>query len=153
MRSSRWRTDTSYSAKKRSDLRWRVERDLIAVWMTLPMAESKLKISNICYQRNPGRTWSSRMNSVDLKEFWTRSSLRLANSETSSEMEGRARLDRGMDDIADGRKQVEDLKYMLSEKSRQNMELQDELGRSKRVLDEKFFEAGKLRDESNAKGD
>jgi len=42
---------------------------------------------------------------------------------------------------------------MLSEKSRQNMELQDELGRSKRVLDEKFFEAGKTRDESNAKGD
>jgi hypothetical protein len=33
------------------------------------------------------------------------------------------------------------------------MELQDELMRSKRVLDEKFFESGKLRDESNAKGD
>lgn len=33
------------------------------------------------------------------------------------------------------------------------MELQDELGRSKRVLDEKFFESGKLRDESNVKGD
>jgi predicted nucleic acid-binding Zn-ribbon protein len=42
---------------------------------------------------------------------------------------------------------------MLSEKSRQNMELQDELARSKRVLDEKFFEAGKNRDESNSKGD
>ena len=68
-------------------------------------------------------------------------------------MEGRARLDRGMDEIADCRKQVEDLKYMMSEKQRQNMELQDELQRSKRVLDEKFFESGKLRDESNAKGD
>jgi len=33
------------------------------------------------------------------------------------------------------------------------MELQDEQGRSKRVLDEKFFEAGKNRDESNSKGD
>jgi len=33
------------------------------------------------------------------------------------------------------------------------MEFQDELQRSKRVLDEKFFEAAKLRDESNAKGD
>lgn len=33
------------------------------------------------------------------------------------------------------------------------MELQDGLQRSKRVLDEKFFEAGKLRDESNVKGD
>ena len=33
------------------------------------------------------------------------------------------------------------------------MELQDELQRSKRVLDEKFFEAGKLRDENNGKSD
>ena len=77
----------------------------------------------------------------------------LSEEKVRSEMEGRSRLDRGMDENADCRKQVEDLKYMLSEKSRQNMELQDELGRSKRVLDEKFFEAGKNRDESNAKGD
>lgn len=77
----------------------------------------------------------------------------LSEEKVRSEMEGRARLDRGMDEIADCRKQVEDLKYMLSDKSRQNMELQDELMRSKRVLDEKFFESGKLRDESNAKGD
>lgn len=68
-------------------------------------------------------------------------------------MEGRSRLDRGMDEIADCRKQLEDLKYLMSEKTRQNMELQDELQRSKRVLDEKFFEAGKLRDEANSKGD
>ena len=77
----------------------------------------------------------------------------LSEEKVRSEMEGRARLDRGMDEIADCRKQVEDLKYMMSEKQRQNMELQDELQRSKRVLDEKFFESGKLRDESNAKGD
>jgi len=38
-------------------------------------------------------------------------------------MEGRGRLDRGMDEIADCRKQCEDLKYMLSEKNRQNMEM------------------------------
>jgi len=42
----------------------------------------------------------------------------LSEEKVRSEMEGRARLDRGMDDIADARKQVEDLKYMLSEKSR-----------------------------------
>ena len=77
----------------------------------------------------------------------------LAEEKVRSEMEGRSRLDRGMDEIAECRKQIEDLKYMLSEKSRQNMELQDELARSKRVLDEKFFEASKNRDESNAKGD
>ena len=77
----------------------------------------------------------------------------MSEEKVRSEMEGRARLDRDMDEIADCRKQVEDLKYMLSDKSRQNMELQDELSRSKRVLDEKFFESGKLRDESNVKGD
>lgn len=77
----------------------------------------------------------------------------LGEEKVRSEMEGRARLDRGMDEIAEARKQIEDLKYMLSEKSRQNMELQDELGRGKRVLDEKFFEAGKNREESNLKGD
>ena len=77
----------------------------------------------------------------------------LMEEKVRSEMEGRARLDRGMDEISESRKQIEDLKYMLSEKSRQNMELVDELGRSKRVLDEKFFEAGKNRDESNLKGD
>ena len=42
----------------------------------------------------------------------------LAEEKVRSEMEGRARLDRGMDEIADCRKQTEDLKYMLSEKSR-----------------------------------
>jgi chromosome segregation ATPase len=77
----------------------------------------------------------------------------LSEEKVRSEMEGRGRLDRGMDEIAECRKQTEDLKYMLSEKSRQNMELADELGRSKRILDEKFFEAGKNRDESNARGD
>jgi len=47
----------------------------------------------------------------------------LSEEKVRSEMEGRARLDRGMDEIAECRKQIEDLKYMLSEKSRQNMEL------------------------------
>jgi hypothetical protein len=42
----------------------------------------------------------------------------LSEEKVRSEMEGRARLDRGMDEIADCRKQVEDLKYTLSEKSR-----------------------------------
>lgn len=47
----------------------------------------------------------------------------LSEEKVRSEMEGRARLDRGMDEIAECRKQIEDLKYMLSEKSRQHMEI------------------------------
>jgi hypothetical protein len=42
----------------------------------------------------------------------------LSEEKVRSEMEGRIRLDRGMDEISDCRKQTEDLKYMLSEKSR-----------------------------------
>ena len=42
----------------------------------------------------------------------------LMEEKVRSEMEGRARLDRGMDEISESRKQIEDLKYMLSEKSR-----------------------------------
>lgn len=42
----------------------------------------------------------------------------LSEEKVRSEMEGRARLDRGMDEIADCRKQAEDLKYMMSEKTR-----------------------------------
>ena len=38
-------------------------------------------------------------------------------------------------------------------RSKQNLDLNDELARSKRLLDEKYFEAGRLRDESVAKGD
>ena len=42
----------------------------------------------------------------------------LSEEKVRSEMEGRGRLDRGMDEVADCRKQVEDLKYMMSEKQR-----------------------------------
>jgi hypothetical protein len=73
----------------------------------------------------------------------------LSDDKIRSEMENRSRVDRGMDEIADNRKQQEDLKYLLSEKSKQNMDLQDELQRSKRMLDEKFFELGRLREETN----
>eukprot|EP00352_Strombidinopsis_acuminata_P005491 CAMPEP_0176364202 /NCGR_PEP_ID=MMETSP0126-20121128/19626_1 /TAXON_ID=141414 ORGANISM="Strombidinopsis acuminatum, Strain SPMC142" /NCGR_SAMPLE_ID=MMETSP0126 /ASSEMBLY_ACC=CAM_ASM_000229 /LENGTH=90 /DNA_ID=CAMNT_0017720751 /DNA_START=28 /DNA_END=300 /DNA_ORIENTATION=- len=37
----------------------------------------------------------------------------LADERSRSEVENRARLDRGMDEVADNRKQLEDLKYLL----------------------------------------
>lgn len=48
---------------------------------------------------------------------------------------------------------MEELKYLLAEKSKTNCDLIDELNRSKRILDEKYFEATRLRDESIVKGD
>ena len=38
-------------------------------------------------------------------------------------------------------------------RTKQNLDLNDELARSKRMLDEKYFEAGRLREEAVAKGD
>ena len=39
------------------------------------------------------------------------------------------------------------------DRTKQNLDLNDELTRSKRLLDEKYFEAGRLRDEAVSKGD
>jgi hypothetical protein len=55
--------------KKKSDLKWRVEPDLIEAWMILPIAENNVKISSTCSQKNQDKTWSCRMNSQDQKEF------------------------------------------------------------------------------------
>ena len=38
-------------------------------------------------------------------------------------------------------------------RTKQGLDLSDELARAKRLLDEKYFEAGRLREESVAKGD
>ena len=38
-------------------------------------------------------------------------------------------------------------------RTKQNLDLNDELARSKRLLDEKYFEAGRLREEAVSKGD
>jgi len=42
---------------------------------------------------------------------------------------------------------------LLSDKTKQNLDLNDEVARCKRMLDEKYFEAGRLRDEAVTKGD
>ena len=76
-----------------------------------------------------------------------------SDDKVRADMEHRVRLDRDMDEVADLRKQVDDLKYLLTEKSKQNIDLQDELVRSKRVLDEKHYESGRLVEESSKKAD
>jgi len=38
-------------------------------------------------------------------------------------------------------------------RTKQNLDLNDEMARSKRLLDEKYFEAGRLREEAVSKGD
>ena len=77
----------------------------------------------------------------------------LSDDKARSEHENRLRLDRAVDEIQDARRQLEELKYHLSEKSKQNCDLVDEMNRSKRILDEKLFEANRLREESIVKGD
>lgn len=77
----------------------------------------------------------------------------LSDDKARSEHENRLRLDRASDEIADARRQLEELKFLLQEKSKQNGDLSDEMNRSKRLLDEKYFESCRLRDEAVAKGD
>lgn len=77
----------------------------------------------------------------------------LHDDKARSEHDNRERLNRNADEISDARKQLEDLKFLLSDKTKQNLDLNDELSRSKRLLDEKYFEAGRLRDEAVNKGD
>lgn len=75
----------------------------------------------------------------------------LSDDKAKSEHENRGRLDHASDEITDSRKQLEDLKYMLNEKSRENCDLTNEASRLKGLLDEKYHEAGRLREESNNK--
>lgn len=81
-RSSPWRIDTSFSPRRKLDQRWRVEPVSTEAWTRSLIAESKLKTLSICSLKNPDKTWNSKMNSRDQREFWMRSSLRLENSET-----------------------------------------------------------------------
>ena len=77
----------------------------------------------------------------------------LSDDKARSEHENRLRLDRAVDEIQDARRCLEDLKYNLSEKSKQNCDLIDEMNRCKRVLDDKFFESNRLKEESSVKTD
>ena len=62
-------------------------------------------------------------------------------------MEHRARLDRAQVEVAECRKQVEDLKYMVVEKERQGYDLQDRLQKDRGVLDEQLFVENGLREQ------
>lgn len=77
----------------------------------------------------------------------------LSDDKVRSDLEQRARINRDIDEIADLRKQTEDLKYLLSEKSKQGLDLSDELQRSKRVLDEKHYESIRLNEENSKRSE
>lgn len=77
----------------------------------------------------------------------------LSDDKARAEHENRERINRAADEISDARKQLEDLKFLLSDKTKLNLSLNDECARAKRLLDEKYFEAGRLREDAVAKGD
>lgn len=49
--------------------------------------------------------------------------------------------------------QLCDNSLFVRDRTKANLDLNDELTRSKRLLDEKYFEAGRLRDEAVQRGD
>ena len=73
----------------------------------------------------------------------------LSDDRLRSEHDNRGRLDRTADEIGDNRKQLEDLKFMLGEKTRENADLNNEAGRNRVLLDEKHREVASLHAENN----
>jgi len=77
----------------------------------------------------------------------------LSDDKARGEHEARLRLDRGCDEIADARRALEELKFLIAEKTKIGCNLMDELQRAKRCLDEKSYEAARLKEEVVAKTD
>ncbi len=76
----------------------------------------------------------------------------LNDDKARSEHEARLRLDRGCDEIADARRTLEELKFLIAEKSKIQSSLNDEVNRAKRTFDEKSILTHRLKDESAMKG-
>jgi hypothetical protein len=70
----------------------------------------------------------------------------LREEKVGSEGKARITIDQDYEEVAMLRKQAEELKHALAEKDRSNYELQDELQRSKRVMEDQMGESGRLRD-------
>jgi len=81
MRSSPWRTDTNFFLRKKLELKWKEEPDSTEAWTRSPNAENKLKTSNICFPKNPDKTWSFKTSKVDPRESLTKNSSRLVKTE------------------------------------------------------------------------
>jgi hypothetical protein len=65
----------------------------------------------------------------------------LSDDKARGEHEARVRLDRGCDEIAETRRTLEELKFVIGEKTKLGCGLNDELNRAKRTLDEKCYES------------
>lgn len=76
----------------------------------------------------------------------------LSDDKARGEHEARVRLDRGCDEIGESRRTLEELKFVLVEKTKLGCGLIDELNRAKRLLDEKCYESARLKEEAIAKG-
>lgn len=71
----------------------------------------------------------------------------LSDDKARGEHEARLRLDRGCDEISDSRRTLEELKFLIAEKTKIGCNLIDEHQRCKRALDEKAYEAARLKEE------
>jgi len=75
----------------------------------------------------------------------------LSDDKARGEHEARLRLDRGCDEIADARRTLEELKFLIAQKTEIGCKAMDELQRAKRCLDEKTYDAARLKEEVLAK--
>lgn len=77
----------------------------------------------------------------------------LSDDKQRGEHEARLRLDRGCDEIAEARRALEELKFLIAEKTKIGCNLMDELQRAKRCVDDKTYDASRLKEEVCAKHD
>jgi chromosome segregation ATPase len=76
----------------------------------------------------------------------------LSDDKGRSEHDSRLNIDRQCGDVCDQRRQLEELKFLVAEKSKLGYGIADELNRSKQLLGEKTLDAQRLRDEGAARG-
>jgi chromosome segregation ATPase len=77
----------------------------------------------------------------------------LSDDKARGEHEARLRLDRGCDEIGEARRALEELKFLIAEKTKIGCNLMDELQRSKRCIDDKTYDASRIKEELVAKCD
>jgi hypothetical protein len=76
----------------------------------------------------------------------------LSDDKGRNEHDSRLAIDRQCGEVCDQRRQLEELKFLLEEKSKIGGGISDELNRSKQLLCDKTLDAQRSRDEGVARG-
>ena len=77
----------------------------------------------------------------------------LQEDKQRSERDNSSRCERDYGDISHYRKEIDELKLVLGDKTRQNNALHDEIARNKKILDDRLYECSKLQEDSTKRSE